>query len=91
MTISSIADIAGDNAAHQLAGSGRARRIFLTSLTGASRFGDANVSSSRGVSLPAGVPVVISVSDADLGDGFDLSKCYAYVATGATLTISYGT
>lgn len=91
MTTVTIADIVGDNAKHRFAASPiRARRLFLTSLTGASRFGDINVAAACGVALPASIEVTISASDGDITDSIDLSAVYAYVPSGDTLTITYG-
>lgn len=88
MTILSAADIAGDNTTHVLGAAGqRARRLFVTAHGSSNaRLGDANVSSTRGVELPADVCVVVSASDADPTDSLDLSSVKAYVPTGTTLT-----
>jgi hypothetical protein len=93
MTIHTIADIIGGSATVALTATQGifARRIWLTSLTAASRFGDASTSASQGVSLPTNVPVVISASDADITDRIDLTKAYVYVASGSTVTVSYAT
>jgi hypothetical protein len=90
MTLRTIADIAGANTTVQIATSGRARKLFFTSVTAASRFGDINTGAARGVSLPAGIPVTIGASDADIADGFQLSECYVYVPSGTTLTVAIG-
>ena len=96
MTINTIADIVGDGAKHALAtatgstGNPRARKLFLTSTGGASRYGDTNVAAARGVSLPTGVEVTISASEADPADLIDLTTQYVFVPNGATVTVSWG-
>lgn len=92
MVIQSAVDIAGGNAAVALAAAPRrARRIFLTA-TGSSnaRFGDANVTATRGVALQGGVMEIISASDGDIGDAIDLSEAFVYLPTGTTLSIAWG-
>lgn len=91
MTITTAADITGDNAKHVLGTAGqRARRIFLTSTGANSRFGDTNVAAAQGVELPKDIEVTISASDGDISDSIDLSAAFVYVPSGATLTVSFG-
>lgn len=91
MVITSIADIAGDNAVHAIGTAPQqARALFLTAIGGTARFGDANVSASQGVELPEGVQVTIRASEADKFDHILLGQASAYVPTGTTLTIAFG-
>ncbi len=92
MQIYSIADIAGDNAAHAIgADPQQARAIFLTATGGNARFGDlANVGAARGVELPKDVEVTIRASEADKFDHIQLNQAAVYVPSGTTLTIAFG-
>ena len=91
MTINTIADIAGDGAKHAIGTpSQQARRIWLTSLTGASRFGDANVAAGRGVALTEGVECVFAASDSDATDVIWLDQAFVFVPNGDTVTVAWG-
>lgn len=91
MVISSLADIAGDGAAHAIGSATlQARALFLTATGGTARFGDANVAAGRGVELPADECVVIRASEADSTDYIALGQTHVYVPNGTTLTIAYG-
>ncbi len=92
MVIQTAADIVGANAKVAVGNSGtRARRLFLTPHgSSAARFGDTNVAAARGVELPADIMSVISASDADVTDSFDLSTVYLYVPSGTTVTVAWG-
>lgn len=91
MVITSIADIAGDNAVHALGSSiQQARQLTLTAISGPARFGDASVGAAQGVELPTGIPVTFFANPADLNDFIQLSQAHAYIPSGTTLTISYG-
>ena len=91
MTVQTLADITGDNAKHQISTNGiLARWVILGAVGGAVRFGDTNVSSSRGASIPSGATVLLPCLTADAWSGYNLSQMYAYVPNSATLTITYG-
>jgi hypothetical protein len=91
MTLNTIADIAGDGAKHQIGpANAECRRLWLTSLTGTSRFGDTNVAAGRGVALTAGVECVFAASDSDTTDTIHLDQAFAFVPNGDTLTVSWG-
>jgi hypothetical protein len=91
MTINTATDITGDDAAHQIASASKqCRRLWLCATGGKARFGDANVSSTRGVELPQDIEVMFSASDSDPTDTIQLDQCYAYVPMSTTLTISWG-
>ena len=91
MVITSIADIAGDNAAHVISGTNQqARVLILTPTGGPARFGDSNVSATQGARLMTDVPTQIRASEADATDYINLGQAHAYVPSGTTLTIAYG-
>ena len=90
MVITSIADIAGDNAVHALGTVQQARQLTLTAVGGPARFGDASVGAAQGVELPTGIPVTFFANPAYLNDFIQLSQAHAYIPSGPTLTISYG-
>lgn len=92
MVISSIPDIAGDNAVHAIGTNiQHARALFLCAVSGPARFGDTTtVGAGRGVSLQTGVTVVIRASEADATDYINLAQVSAYVPSGTTLTIAFG-
>lgn len=94
MTIKTIADISGDNAAHQISTDvyAKARFVSFTVTGGVARIGDSNVSSSRGVAMAQNATYTLPTDGAENGfDGYALSQIYAYVPTGSTLSITYGT
>lgn len=91
MTLHSAVDIVGDDAKHALAATPtRARRLWITSHSGASRLGDANVGAARGVELTTDIEVTFSASDGDITDSIDLSTVNVYVPSGSTVTYSWG-
>lgn len=91
MTLNTIADISGDGAKHQIGlVNQECRRLWLTSLTGASRFGDVNVSATRGVALTAGVECTFAASDSDPTDTIHLDQAYVFVPNSDTLTVAWG-
>lgn len=91
MTIQTLPDFVGNNTAVVLAATGRAKRIWLTSLSAGTRVGDANTGAARGVDIVQNVPFVLSASNADETDFLFLNQVYVYVPTGSTLTVTYGT
>lgn len=92
MTVLTIADIVGDAAKHQISATSINARSVIFSVTGsgAARVGDTNVSSSRGAAVSAGAtPLVLAPNPGDLFDFYDLSQLFAFIPSGATLSISY--
>lgn len=84
------ADISGDDAKHALGSVGfYATLILLTASGGIARYGDTNVTSSRGVVLPEGVMVTIPQNTTDRPDVYDLSACFVYVPSGTTLSVTW--
>ncbi|HXI42317.1 MAG TPA: hypothetical protein VNH83_20205 [Bryobacteraceae bacterium] len=92
MTVHTIADIVGSSTAVRLVATPglRARWILFCSEVGVSNVGDANVSASRGVDLPAAVPVIFPQNGADQTDAYDLYNTWVFVPTSSTLTVTYG-
>lgn len=91
MTVQTLADIAGDNAVHALTTNAiLARWVILGAVGGAIRFGDTNVASGRGASIPSGATVTLPPETADGWAGYRLDSIKAYIPNSATLTISYG-
>jgi hypothetical protein len=95
MTLQTRADITGADAKVVLGVAGsRARVIWITATTGIARFGDINVSSSRGVVIPGGtVPAefIAPQNGADQSDSYHLDLCYVYVPSGTVVSITFGT
>jgi hypothetical protein len=96
MTVTTIVDATTMGSAHQL-GSGFAKWVsfFLTQRTGSAgrgRFGDSNVSSTRGVAIPTGKGWSLPPLENN-NEGYSLSEIYVYL-TGGTgtveLQVSYG-
>lgn len=92
MTIRTSADITGAGAKVQLSSVAGtlARRIWLCSTGGKSRFGDTNVSATQGVELPTDIQCTFSASDGDGTDTIDLEQAYVYVPMSSTVTVSWG-
>jgi hypothetical protein len=92
MTLGTMADIAGDNAAHLITFPSTARFITVCAIGGTMRLGDkANVAAARGVLCPQNVPVTVTVDDADTTDYFGNNQVGLYIPSGTTATITYGT
>lgn len=99
MNVTSIADISGDNAKHQISTTNVqavwvAFTVVAASGVAAARVGDTNVSSSRGAAVVTNTrALVFPPRDAGPGawDMYNLANLYAYVPSGVTLTITYGT
>lgn len=91
MTINTLPDIAGTNTTVRLSSTPgkRARHVYLTSIGGLTRWGDSNTGVAQGNELPSGASVIIYANEADPTDLIDLYNLYVYVASGATLTVSY--
>ncbi len=91
MQIYTLPDITGDNAAHQLSATSiGALAIYIAAVGGACRFGDSNVSATRGVNVPQNDHAIDISAIGEIPLSINLSKCYVYVPSGATATISYG-
>jgi len=84
-----IADIAGNNAVHQLTTNMQlfATAVYLGAVAGPIRVGDANTTSARGVQVPTGG--VLSLLPKENLPGYQLGGIYVYVPNGTTLTIAY--
>lgn len=85
-----LADIAGDNAVHTLTTDKTlfASAVYFNSVGGQSRVGDSTVDSSHGVAVPSNAAFHLFTPAGQL-EKFRLADISAYVATGATLTVSY--
>lgn len=83
-----IADIAGDNAVHQIALSQQARWIqFTVTGTGTVRVGDSNVGASRGIPVAGGSSWTSPTLERFAR--YQVNEFYAYVPSGATLSVAY--
>lgn len=93
MRVYTIADIAGDDAAHQVSsGAGEAKWIqFVVSGTGTARIGDSNVGLTRGLPIASGGGMFLPMDGSEVGNRYSLNQVYYYVPTGATLSIAYVT
>ena len=91
MVVTTIADIAGDNAVHILGSAKiRARQIYLTATGGNARIGDAaNVGASRGVAIIQNVPFVLQQDAANPMDSYALETVAVYVPSGTTLSVTF--
>src|SRR5258708_7168923 len=69
MVLVSLPDIAGDNAAHQIAASGTARTVILGVSSGSVRLGDSNVTASRGVAIGTAGFVLPQASEERIDQG----------------------
>jgi hypothetical protein len=84
-----LPDITTTGSAVQVATVGYAKWIQFTALTHDARVGDSNVGSARGASCPSETPVIWPV-DTNQGELYSLADIYAYLPSGATLTVTYG-
>ena len=85
-----IADIAGNNAAHQLTSNADiyATAVYLGATGGPARVGDANVGASRGASIEASS--IFTLPPKPFAQGtYQLSAIYVYIPIGTTLSITY--
>lgn len=97
MQLYTIPDIQGTNAAVQLStvnpatNPTKARFFVFCSQGGQAAIGDSNVAAARGAHLTASASFVYPVPNvADPTVTYDISKIWAYVPAGTTLTITYG-
>ena len=91
MTITTVADFTHSASAQPIAtASQECRRLWLTALSIAARFGDGNVAATQGVELPVGIEVTIAASDSDPTDTIHLDQCYLYVPSGSTVSVTWG-
>lgn len=92
-----VADLTGDAASHQLATSGQARWVQFVALAAngaAIRIGDSNVSATRGTAVAAGggfmLPPVSNDNRESTQDHFyNLSSIYYYAGSGDKITVTY--
>jgi len=93
MTIQTAADIVGANAKVAISTTqGQfARRLWLAATGGTARFGDTNVSATRGTSLAASTVTQFAASEADITDRLDLTQAFLYVPTGTTVSVTWAT
>jgi hypothetical protein len=90
INVSTIGDITGDNAKHQITASAvNARWVKFSATGGTARVGDTNVGAARGVNVPQNGTVEFPMSLNEF-DVYVLPQIYAYVPSGSTLQISYG-
>lgn len=52
--------------------------------------GDVNVAANIGVDIPQNSPILLPDNGADPTDTYDLYNVWVFVATGATLSVTYG-
>lgn len=91
MTPQTLPDIVGPQttALVATAGTRRARHVCFTCTgTGPVRWGDANVSATRGQAIPSGVSVITPANEGDIVDSLDLAAINVYVPSGTTLTVT---
>lgn len=92
-----IADITGDAASHQLATSGQARWLQFVAPaanSAAIRIGDSNVGASRGTYVAPGGGFMMPVLESDSRESttqhfYKLSSIYYYAGSGDKITITY--
>lgn len=92
MRIYTLADITGASAPAAVldATAGEAKWIqFTCTGSGSARVGDSNASATRGTPVPAGSGLLFPVN-AEPFERYSLNQIYAYVPTGASLSITYG-
>lgn len=94
----SLADITGDSATHQLQSSGSAKWVLIIPLAANAakvRIGDSSTSVSRGVELAPGggffmPPLPIDTRQSVQQHRYDLSTIYYYVVTGDKISVVWG-
>ena len=88
-----LADITGSNATAALSPTNITARWVQFIVTGAGtvRIGQSNVSATLGLPIPAGGGMFLPVQTADgqSTSPYGLGGIYAYVPTGATLSVAY--
>ena len=91
MTITTVADFTHSASAQPIAtASQECRRLWLTALSIAARFGDVNVAAAQGIELAADRITTIAASDSDPTDTIHLDQCYLYVPSGSTVSVTWG-
>ena len=99
LSVTSMADITGDGAAHALQSSVTTARwiqvIATTTNSAAVRLGDSNVSSTRGLPIAAGGGFMFPAVPVDQRESttqhfYDLSKIYYFAAVGDKLSVAWG-
>jgi hypothetical protein len=92
MTVTTLADITTTGSAQQLpAGFARWVAFSVTGSSVSARVGDLNVGAARGVAVVSGAqPLVFPPFADDPGQGYELAEIWVYLASGATMTITYG-
>jgi hypothetical protein len=94
MTIITIADLTASGAKVQISSTSVKVRWVKACVLGSSvtaRFGDTNVSTGRGLAIPSGLAAITVVEPvAQDFEPYDLSEMFAYLPSGATLTITAG-
>ena len=96
--LGTVADITGSGAAVQIATSGAAQWVQITAPSGNGavvRFGDSNVSISRGAIVAAGggqflPPIPVGPSAGAATGLYQLSTIYCYIANGDKVTVTWG-
>lgn len=86
--VTSLADLAGNNAAQQIATVGVGYWVQITAPStnlSVARCGDVNVSATRGNYIAAGAGQMYP----PVGYAYNLSSIYCYVATGDKVTLTY--
>lgn len=91
--VTPLPDIVGDNAVHQFSATTLAASEVQVIVTGSGtvRLGSniTQPNSGLGLPIPAGGGYFYPVRDPRWSKPYDLSQGYAYVPTGATLSIAY--
>jgi hypothetical protein len=97
MQFYTAADIVGAGTQTQLSvlfpGQTFCKEILLEVVSGAAgaRFGDSNVSASRGLQIPNSVaPTILRSTVADITDKFNLTEAFVFVPAGVTLSVMIG-
>lgn len=90
MTVQTLPDITSTGSAQQVTTSGmEAKWIAFGASGGSVRIGDSSVGSARGVQIASGGVLVLPLHP-EHGERYRPSQIWAYLGSGATLTISYG-
>ena len=88
MILGSIADVTGAGATVQLSATSLpVKQLFLSCSTATARFGDTNVTASRGVALSS--TTVNTFTPGPGYDALDLVNAYVYLPAASVLSISY--
>ncbi len=97
-TVTTLAQITGDAATHQIATSGTARWVQINALTGNGaviRVGDSATSATRGLPIAAGAgmmypPMPIDTRVSNQASLYRVSTLYYYAASGDKLNVLMG-